>query len=133
MLDPINYLVDLCHETGYKSVRRENLQNSNIILVFDEAQQSYRDFSLWLGLIKTRSGTISGPRICLFSSYGSPDSGSSEYLIGSTPINLSPAQRVTITPSRIPGSPQIALFSTTGMSLKMLWKEGVWFRPPLSH
>ncbi|OQE22127.1 hypothetical protein PENFLA_c013G03353 [Penicillium flavigenum] len=36
---------------------------------------SYGDDGLWLGLIKSQSGRCYGPRIAVFSYYGSPTEG----------------------------------------------------------
>ncbi len=108
--DPIAFLVNKCNALGYHGITLGNLINSNVVFLFDEAQQSYHDSRLWLGLIKTQSCRSNGPRICLFSSYGSPATGPTEYPYGSTPIHLGAPQRVSITVSRIPDSPKISLF-----------------------
>lgn len=108
--DPIAYLVRNCHDVGATSITTRNFLQSDVVIIFDEAQASYEDYSLWLGLIKTQSGNICGPRLCLFSSFGSPQSGHSSYPRHTTPVFLGPAQRVSIRPSHIPDSPGISLF-----------------------
>lgn len=110
MPDPNFYLAGLCQNAGYRTINPDNFNAFNIVLIFDEAQLSYGDYALWLGLIKTQSCSLSGPRICLFSSYGSPQTGHSDYPLGSTPVMLGPAQRISILPSAIPNSPRISLF-----------------------
>lgn len=108
--NPREELARHCHAAGYYHVTCDNLLSQNLTFILDEAQSSYHDASLWLGPIKTMSGVSSGPRFCLFSSYGSPDSGSDEYPLGTTPVNFKPAQRVSILVSETPGSPRLSLF-----------------------
>jgi hypothetical protein len=60
---------------GYPAVAPQNLLDSDIAFIFNEAQQSYWGQGLWLGFIKPQSGMPGGARMCLFSSFGSPSSG----------------------------------------------------------
>ncbi len=73
--DPTTHLVNLCNISGYDQVKPSNLLTMDLVFLFDEAQQSYPDLKLWLGIIKTQSGSTRGSKICLFSSYGSPATG----------------------------------------------------------
>lgn len=110
IIDPLEHLVRQCNAAGYREVTRGNLLRQNLIFILDEAQISYADLALWLGIIKSQSGSPSGPRICLFASYGSPTSGPAEYPHGSTPVYLGPQQRVSILIPQDPGSPNVCLF-----------------------
>lgn len=110
--DPREHLVRQCGAAGYHHISRDNFLDTNIVFILDEAQQSYCDYALWLGIIKSQSGRAWGPRMCLFASYGSPTSGPPEYPHGSTPVHLGPSQRVALTKSHIPGSPDVCLFYT---------------------
>lgn len=65
--NPIAHLVNLCVDSGYDGVKPNNLLNKGLVFLFDEAQQSYSDLKLWLGIKKTQSCATSGPGICLFS------------------------------------------------------------------
>jgi hypothetical protein len=83
--------------------------------ILDEAQLSYDDGDIWGSFIKNQHGRYgNGPRICVFSSYGSPSTAIEELSFGpgSPPIHLGPGQRVSIAPSRIQGAPPISLFYT---------------------
>lgn len=108
--NPRTYLVNECRAHGYYGVEPHNLTDANVVFVFDEAQQSYNDLSLWLGIIKTQSGGHAGLRICLFSSYGSPATGPTQYPLGSTPIQFGPSQRISITASRFAENGRVCLF-----------------------
>lgn len=44
-------------------------------LLIDEAQQSYWDSGLWIGLFKAIARRGQGPRMITFSSFGSPTGG----------------------------------------------------------
>lgn len=88
--DPATHLANLCAIAGYDEVKPSNLLSMDLVFLFDEAQQSYQDLKLWLGIIKTQSCSTSGPKICLFSSYGSPATGPTQYPHGSTPFTLVP-------------------------------------------
>ncbi len=87
-----------------------NLLTLDLVFLFDESQQSYQDLRLWLGIIKTQSGQINGPKICLFSSYGSPATGPTQYPHGSTLVHFGASQRVSISVSRNSNAPNISLF-----------------------
>lgn len=91
-------------------MKPNNLLNKELVFLFDEAQQSYSDLKLWLGFIKTQSCATSGPRICLFSSYGSPATGPTHNPHGSTPIHFGASKRVSISVSSNPLAPNIGLF-----------------------
>lgn len=108
--NPREHLARQCEGNGYHNVTKDNIGDKNIVFIIDEAQSSYNDYKLWLGLIKTQTGKSSGPKICLFASYGSPSTGPPEYPWGVTPLYLGPSQRVSITKSNIPGSADISLF-----------------------
>jgi hypothetical protein len=110
IVDPMKYLLDRCEMRGYKRIEPHSLLNALVVFIIDEAQQTYRDSALWLGLIKTQSGRGVGPRICLFSSFGSPANGPTTFPVGSPLVHLGVPQRVSITVSEIPESPQISLF-----------------------
>ena len=105
--DPIGHLISQCEVHGYSGIDRHNLSCKDVTFIFDEAQQSYRNSNLWLGIIKTQSGGYGGPKICLFSSYGSPATGPTKYPFGSTPIHFGAEQRVSLTPS---ASVEVCLF-----------------------
>jgi hypothetical protein len=108
--DPRIHLVNECKAHGYDEIEPHNLNNANIIFMLDEAQQSYSDGRLWTGIIKTTSGSHGGLRICLFSSYGSPTTGSTEYPSESTPPYLGVSQRISIAPSEFPDNRGVCLF-----------------------
>ncbi|KAF7121835.1 hypothetical protein CNMCM5793_009388 [Aspergillus hiratsukae] len=62
-------------------------------LILDEGQMAYRDEVLWIESIKNRTGSHFGPRICLFTCYGSPTKDpDSEYSTGSPLAYLHPQQ-----------------------------------------
>jgi hypothetical protein len=107
-------LVREAKDAGYDFVTYATLVDANIVIILDEAQMSYGDNGLWLGLIKSQSGSREGPRIALFTSYGNPTTGPEVNLIGSPLAFLGPQQRVSITPSNIQYSPKIALFYNSG-------------------
>ncbi|KAL1968867.1 hypothetical protein VTN77DRAFT_1228 [Rasamsonia byssochlamydoides] len=110
--NPMRHLVEKCHENGYTSVQLETFSGSEVVFLLDEAQQSYGDLDLWLGIIKTHSGRICGPKFCLFTSYGSPTSGPAQYPIGTTPVRFSRTQRVSITASLFAADETVSLFYT---------------------
>lgn len=106
-------LVEQANEEGYTFVTRQNLRDCDIVFILDEAQVTYDDPGLWVGLIKTQIGALAGPRICLLSSYGSPSEGTSGF--PETPLGfLDATKRVSITVSMIEGSPPISLFYNRG-------------------
>lgn len=108
----IRYLLELAHEAGWRDLNRATIKDADIVWIFDEAQMTYDDTDIWLGFVKYQHGRIDGPRICAFSSYGSPNTGPQEYCAGSPLADLGVRHRVSITPSRLPNSPSIALFYT---------------------
>ena len=108
--EPTTYLISQCEAYGYSGIGRHALLKTNIVFIFDEAQQSYDDSSLWLGIIKTQSGNSAGPKICIFSSYGSPTTGPTKYPLGSTPIHFGAKQRISITPSLFADNGHVCLF-----------------------
>ena len=108
--DYTDILVRKARGAGYEFVTSDTLADANIVIILDEAQMSYGDDGLWLGLIKSQSGRRYGPRIALFTSYGSPTTGPEVTLAGSPLAFLGAQQRVSITPSIIRYSPKIALF-----------------------
>lgn len=104
-------LIRYAQSAGYSFITSTNLYDADIVWIIDEAQMSYDDDALWLGFIKFQHGRSSwGPRICVFSSYGSPTGGPQDFSVGSPLAYLGVQQRISITPSRIQGSPSIALF-----------------------
>ena len=46
-----------------------------IVIIIDEAQASYDDFTFWANLVKPVAYNFYGPMIALFSSFGSPYEG----------------------------------------------------------
>jgi hypothetical protein len=76
------------------------LDYSNVLLIIDEAQNSYRFTSFWNDVIKYQAqGNEAGPYIVMFSSFGSPSSQKThhdyEY---SAPLYLKAEQRVSMRP-----------------------------------
>jgi hypothetical protein len=69
--------------------------------------------ALWLGIIKTQSGSRGGPKFCLFTSYGSPTTGSTEYPPHCTPVHFGASQRVSITASPFAENGDVCLFYNT--------------------
>ena len=108
--NPTTYLISKCEALGYSGIEDHTLLYTNVVFIFDEAQQSYNDLDLWLGIIKTQSGGRGGPKICLFSSYGSPATGPTKYPLGSTPIHFGAQQRISIVPSSFAKNGPVCLF-----------------------
>jgi len=108
--NPRIHLVDECKRHGYYGVEPHTLTYANVVFILDEAQQSYDNSDLWSGIIKTQSGRQSGLRICLFSSYGSPSTGPTQYPPRSTPLQFGPSQRISITASRFVENGRVCLF-----------------------
>ncbi|QKX57279.1 uncharacterized protein TRUGW13939_04390 [Talaromyces rugulosus] len=103
--------VHMFRENGYDFDIRDYLFTQDVAIILDEAQMSYGADDLWLGLIKSQSGNRYGPRIAIFTSYGSPTKGPEmDPMPGSPLAFLGPQQRVSITPSIVGFSPKIALF-----------------------
>lgn len=111
---PTEILADESHRTGFTNVGARDLltkKNNDLVFIIDEAQTTYRESHLWFSVIKDRMGLSHGPSICLFSSYGSPSTGSPDYQTsGNTPPILRAELRVSLVPSMCPGAPQISLF-----------------------
>ena len=104
-------IIDEARRRGYRQFDAQFVEDGNYVLILDEGQMTYRDEALWIELIKNQSGSHFGPRICIFTCYGSPTEGpDSEYSAGSPLAYLGPQQRVSITPSLIQFSPWVALF-----------------------
>lgn len=104
-------LVRLARNEGHTSVTPDTLYTDNIVFILDESQASFNDADLWQGFIKTQSGRGCGPRLCLFTAYGSPRDGP-RYGIGTTPVYFGPQQRVSISVSNVQFAPSIGLFYT---------------------
>ncbi|WEW54602.1 hypothetical protein PRK78_000022 [Emydomyces testavorans] len=92
-----------------KKVDTNNIFDQNMVYIVDEAQSSYSDKLFWFAILKSLSRSTSPLRICLFSSYGSPSSGS-DVRANRTPVNFGPEQRVSISVSLMDNSPPICLF-----------------------
>lgn len=103
-------ILEKARQRGHDFVTHSNLWYSDLVIIIDEAQMSYDDNGLWLGLIKSVGGLNNGPRIALFSSYGSPTGGPSSALPGSPHVIIGAWQRVSLTPSIMKFSPNIGLF-----------------------
>lgn len=111
---PDDYRVKIVQEArqlGYNQFDYDFVMDGQYALILDEGQQTYLDIGLWLDLIKYQSGRNFGPMICVFTCYGSPTAGPDSMNTSGSPLAwLGPAQRVSITPSAIKHSPNIALF-----------------------
>lgn len=94
--DPVQYLVDLGNHQGCQGMDYSSFADSNVVVILDQAHHSYPDLTLWLGFIKTQSGRSNGPRICLFSLFGSPTTGRTVYPEGTSPVYFTPEQRVNL-------------------------------------
>lgn len=97
-MDMVGFLVRQCHQLGHKIQRAEflNEANDNLIFILDEAQVTYSDSFFWCSVIKERLAVIKGPRFCLFTSYGSPSTGSPYYPNTTTPPILKREQRISL-------------------------------------
>ncbi|TGZ85567.1 hypothetical protein EX30DRAFT_361387 [Ascodesmis nigricans] len=105
-------IVERAHAQGITSLAWDNVTSANIVVILDEGQTTYGNSELWLDFVKTQRGKQWGPRICILTSYGSPSSGPEAMELGSPLGFLSPEQRVSITVSKLRGSPDVALFFT---------------------
>ena len=106
--DPLEHLA---LRSKLDKVDSENVLDVNAVYLMDEAHATYDDLKFWLIAVKGQSDRRAGAKICLFSSYGSPTTGSTAPLaFKSTPLHLGPAQRVSLTVSQIKDSSDIALF-----------------------
>jgi hypothetical protein len=80
---------------GYRSYLRSMgwEESKETLFILDEAQASYQDSALWIGLFKSLHG-YPYRRAIVFANYGSP---SSRFTISTaTPIGLTDFQRVTL-------------------------------------
>lgn len=98
-MDTVGFLVQHCHQLGHTVQRTEFLNgaNDNLVFILDEAQVTYADSFFWYSVIKERLAAARGPRFCLFTSYGSPSTGSPDYPKTTTPPILKREQRVSLT------------------------------------
>ncbi|KAI5796576.1 hypothetical protein EDC01DRAFT_651929 [Geopyxis carbonaria] len=94
---PYRYTIEEYHRIQFPTDPREM---SNLVLIIDEAQRSYKHFALWNNLIKYQGqGNESGAYIVLLSSYGSPSQHVHEYDDETwTPPYLSDQQRISMRP-----------------------------------
>ncbi|BCR89869.1 uncharacterized protein ACHE_51067S [Aspergillus chevalieri] len=83
---------------------------SNTVILVDEAQMTYSDDVLWNTILKGRQSSLFGYnfRLCLFCSYGSPETGPDQTFF--TPVRLSNQQCISLTPQSQQYSPPIGLF-----------------------
>lgn len=106
--NPLEHLASRCR---FDKVDSENVLDINAVYILDGAHATYNDLQFWLIAVKAQSDRRAGAKICLFSSYGSPTTGSTAPLaFKSTPLHLGPAQRVSLTVSQTKNSPDVALF-----------------------
>lgn len=98
-MDTVGFLIQQCNKLEHKIKRMEflNEENDNVIFILDEAQVTYHDAFFWYSVIKERLAAIKGPRFCLFTSYGSPSTGSPDYPETTTPPVLNREQRISLT------------------------------------
>lgn len=92
--DPWDSLIDLGQNRhkGLLSQSKQDLSwalSSDTVILVDEAQKSYTDEVLWNTVLKERQATVCiyNFRLCLFCSYGNPNTGAGETFF--TPVNLS--------------------------------------------
>ena len=104
----IETLTSECERAGYRGIQIEIFSNVDITFIIDEAQDSYGDTGLW-NFIKAQNNKHPGPKICLFSSYGSPSSGMVPRR-HFTPDSFHITQRVSIIRSPVTDAPDICLF-----------------------
>lgn len=82
---------------------------AGLVFIIDGGQSTYFDQEFWLDVVKAQASGGTGPRLCIFSSYGNPTTGIPNYPPGSPPAVIPPEQRVALHRSNIPGSPCISL------------------------
>lgn len=104
-----------CLPEGHRDVAK--LIQSNLILILDEAQYTYRDPALWYKFLKVAGGNakpMDSVKVCLLSSYGSPTTGAphTDYPESIIPPVFSNNQRISLVHSSEPESPNISLFFT---------------------
>lgn len=121
----VDFLVCMCHLQGYKTVQKSNLlneQNDDLVFILDEAQVTYDDPFFWYSFIKERLALEKGPRFCIFTSYGSPTTGSPDYPKSATPPILKKERRISlIVPHYDVG--HMSVCSSTKRNLMMLLKN----------
>jgi len=100
----------MCQQQGYLEARQLDILTLDIVFVIDEAQQTYVHSDLWYDVIKTQSKRPAGPRFCLFSSYGNPITGSTNYPFRTPPVVLAWSQRVSLIVTCNSDAPDICLF-----------------------
>ena len=88
----------LCNYSQGRVSYSELYARSDILWIIDEAQLSYTEPDFWIRYVKRQSspGKDVGPRLVLFSSFGSP-SASVFVVPGSSPVTLEPEQRMSLT------------------------------------
>ena len=93
----IDFLTDACR-TANIPIPSNGIGDCevHVTIIIDEAQTSYMDETLWNILIKDRHQLRSGLRICLFSSYGSPNCDIDEGII--SPGTFCPGERISLVP-----------------------------------
>lgn len=96
-------IVEHARLAGFKLTVKD-LPISDFVLILDEAQMSYGDSDLWLGFIRTQTGKKHGPRVCIFSAYGSITGGPEQFEMGSPLGFLGVQKRVSVTVSRVRGA-----------------------------
>lgn len=111
---PTEILADESHRMGFTDVTARDLlteENNDLVFIIDEAQTTYGESHLWFSVIKDRMGFSHGPSICLFSSYGSPSTGSPYDQASSHTLPVLRAEiQVSLVPSMCSGAPHISLF-----------------------
>lgn len=107
--DPEQLMAEKCEEAGFEGTNTSNLYDRKVTFIMDEAQATYYDTQLWLTFFKAQSNRQYGPRICLFASYGSPQTGLIEAPYG-TPLRFGPQQCVSILKPRVKDAPDVHLF-----------------------
>ncbi|OJD12521.1 hypothetical protein AJ78_06903 [Emergomyces pasteurianus Ep9510] len=109
-MEVLSFLSQKIQQKGYTHIPPDYILSSNVVFIIDEAQQTYSCPEFWYVVIKTQSMRQSGARFCLFSSFGSPITGVLDFPKTFPPPILSPRQRISLTPSSGPESPDVALF-----------------------
>ena len=109
-ISAIAYLKEMCQQQGYLEGRQLDILTLDIVFVIDDAQQTYVHSDLWYDVIKTQSKRPTGPRFCLFSSYGCPITGSTNYPFKTPPVVLARSQRVSLIVTCNSDAPDICLF-----------------------
>lgn len=107
-----DFLASACQGRGW-SVTRDNVGDSDVTFIIDEAQTSYNDSELWAGMMKFQSLRKFGAQFCLFSAYGSAVTGPSPNYQQFIPLYFTPNQRMSLTTSPNEASPEISLFYNT--------------------